>query len=47
MKVSDGSGVLEEENIDVMEMYLTDRAYAMITSGEIKKAKTIILLQHA
>jgi hypothetical protein len=34
----------EEENIDVMEM--SYEAYAMIASGEIKDAKTIILLQH-
>jgi nudix-type nucleoside diphosphatase (YffH/AdpP family) len=47
MKVSDGGGVAhEEENIDVMEMSY-DEAYAMIASGEIKDAKTIILLQHA
>lgn len=47
MKVSDGGGVAhEEENIDVMEMSY-DEAYAMIASGEIKDAKTIILLQYA
>ena len=47
MKVSDGGGVAhEEENIDVMEMSY-DEAYAMIATGEIKDAKTIILLQHA
>ena len=47
MKVSDGGGVAhEEENIEVMEMSY-DEAYAMIASGEIKDAKTIILLQHA
>ncbi|WP_339918578.1 NUDIX domain-containing protein [uncultured Flavobacterium sp.] len=47
MKVSDGGGVAhEEENIDVMEISY-DEAYAMIASGEIKDAKTIILLQHA
>ncbi|SEA01843.1 nudix-type nucleoside diphosphatase, YffH/AdpP family [Flavobacterium gillisiae] len=47
MKVSDGGGVThEEENIEVMEMSY-DEAYAMIASGEIKDAKTIILLQHA
>ncbi|HEY4617183.1 MAG TPA: GDP-mannose pyrophosphatase NudK [Flavobacterium sp.] len=47
MKVNDGGGVEhEEENIDVMEMSY-DEAYAMIESGQIKDAKTIILLQHA
>lgn len=47
MKVSDGGGVEhEEENIDVMEMSY-DQAYAMIESGEIKDAKTIMLLQYA
>jgi nudix-type nucleoside diphosphatase (YffH/AdpP family) len=47
MKVSDGGGVAhEEENIDVLEMPY-DEAYAMIESGEITDAKTIILLQHA
>jgi hypothetical protein len=33
------------KNIDVMEMSYDE--YAMIASGEIKDAKTIILLQHA
>jgi nudix-type nucleoside diphosphatase (YffH/AdpP family) len=47
MKVSEGGGVEhEQENIDVMEMSYNE-AYAMIASGEIKDAKTIILLQHA
>jgi nudix-type nucleoside diphosphatase (YffH/AdpP family) len=47
MKVSEGGGVEhEQENIDVMEMPY-DEAYAMIASGAIKDAKTIILLQHA
>lgn len=47
MKVSDGGGVAhEEENIDVMEMSYDD-AYSMIESGEIKDAKTIMLLQYA
>lgn len=47
MKVSDGGGVEhEEENIDVMEMPF-EEAYSMIESGQIKDAKTIILLQHA
>jgi nudix-type nucleoside diphosphatase (YffH/AdpP family) len=47
MKVSEGGGVAhEEENIDVMEMTY-DESYAMIESGEIKDAKTIMLLQYA
>lgn len=47
MKVSDGGGLEEEhENIEVLEIPFTD-AYAMIASGEIKDAKTIMLLQHA
>ncbi|MFV5696091.1 GDP-mannose pyrophosphatase NudK [Flavobacterium sp. LB3P122] len=47
MKVSEGGGVEhEEENIDVLEMTY-DEAYAMIESGEIKDAKTIMLLQYA
>mgnify|MGYP003648317628 FL=1 len=47
MKVSDGGGVAhEEENIDVLEMTY-DEAYAMIDNGQIKDAKTIILLQYA
>ena len=47
MKVSEGGGVAhEEENIDVLEMPF-DQAYAMIATGEIKDAKTIMLLQYA
>ncbi|MFE3870851.1 GDP-mannose pyrophosphatase NudK [Flavobacterium sp. ZS1P70] len=47
MKVSAGGGVAhEEENIDVLEMSY-DEAYAMIESGEITDAKTIMLLQYA
>jgi nudix-type nucleoside diphosphatase (YffH/AdpP family) len=47
MKVSEGGGVEhEQENIEVLEMTF-DEAYAMIESGEIKDAKTILLLQHA
>lgn len=47
MKVSEGGGVAhEEENIEVMEMTY-DESYAMIESGEIKDAKTIMLLQYA
>jgi nudix-type nucleoside diphosphatase (YffH/AdpP family) len=47
MKVSEGGGVEhEQENIDVLE-YTFEEAYAMIASGEIKDAKTIMLLQYA
>ncbi|MET3980382.1 GDP-mannose pyrophosphatase NudK [Mucilaginibacter sp. UYP25] len=47
MKVSDGGGLAEEtENIEVMEMPFT-KALQMVKSGEIKDAKTIMLLQYA
>jgi len=47
MKVNDGGGLdAEQENIEVLE-YTFDEAYAMIESGEITDAKTIMLLQHA
>jgi GDP-mannose pyrophosphatase NudK len=47
MKVSEGGGVItEHENIDVLE-YPFEVAYSMIASGEIKDAKTIMLLQYA
>ncbi len=47
MKVSEGGGAAhEEENIEVMEMPF-EAAYAMIESGELKDAKTIMLLQYA
>ena len=47
MKVSEGGGVEhEQENIEVLEMTF-EEAYNMIDSGDIKDAKTIILLQHA
>ena len=47
MKVNDGGGVADEqENIEVLEFNF-DKAYNMIASGEIKDAKTIMLLQHA
>jgi nudix-type nucleoside diphosphatase (YffH/AdpP family) len=47
MKVSDGGGVeYETENIEVLEV-LFDTALNMITNGEIKDAKTIMLLQYA
>ncbi len=47
MKVNDGGGLEHEhEEIEVIEIPF-DEAYHMIASGEIKDAKTIILLQYA
>ena len=47
MKVSEGGGLhAEQENIEVLE-YTFDQAYAMIESGELTDAKTIMLLQYA
>lgn len=47
MKIHEGGGLDEEqENIEILE-YSFDEALQMIVSGEIKDAKTIILLQHA
>ncbi len=46
-KVSNGGGLEEEqEEIDVLEMPF-EKAYLKIETGEIKDAKTIILLQYA
>lgn len=46
MKVSDGGGLEEEaENIEVLECPFA-KALEMIKTGEIKDAKTIMLLQH-
>ncbi|PZX54817.1 GDP-mannose pyrophosphatase NudK [Algoriphagus chordae] len=46
MKVSEGGGVEhEEENIEVLEMPF-EEALKMINTGEIKDAKTIMLIQH-
>lgn len=46
MKVTDGGGLLEEEeNIEVLELSLED-AVQMVANGEIKDAKTIMLLQY-
>lgn len=46
MKISSGGGVREEqENIEVLELSF-QTAMEMIKSGEIKDAKTIMLLQH-
>lgn len=46
MKVSEGGGLdNEQENIEVLEFNF-EEAYAMIARGEIKDAKTIMLLQY-
>lgn len=46
MKINDGGGLEEEgENIEVLELPF-DKALSMIDAGEIKDAKTIMLLQH-
>jgi len=46
-KVSNGGGILEEnENIEVIEMPFYE-ALQMIKTGEIKDGKTIMLLQYA
>lgn len=47
MKLGKGGGLEEEqENIEVLELPFVE-AYNMIASGEIKDAKTIMLLQYA
>jgi len=47
MKVSEGGGLeSENEDIEVLEVTLNE-ALEMINTGEIKDAKTIILLQYA
>jgi len=47
MKVSEGGGLDQEhEEIEVIEIPF-DQAYLMIETGEIKDAKTIMLLQYA
>jgi nudix-type nucleoside diphosphatase (YffH/AdpP family) len=47
MKVNEGGGAAhEQENIEVLELPFT-KALQMIGSGEIKDAKTIMLLQYA
>ena len=46
MKVHEGGGLEEEqENIEVLELPV-DKAMQMLSSGEIKDAKTIMLLQY-
>jgi hypothetical protein len=44
--VNEGGGVEGEENIEVLELPF-DRAWQMMEKGEIKDAKTILLLQYA
>lgn len=47
MKVSEGGGLKDEhEHIEVIEINF-NKALEMIYTGEIKDAKTIMLLQHA
>ena len=47
LKVNEGGGRKDEfENIEVLELDF-DKAYGMIATGEIKDAKTIMLLQYA
>lgn len=47
MKVSDGGGLAHEnENIEVLELPFSE-ALQMVKTGEIKDAKTIMLLQYA
>lgn len=47
MKVSDGGGLKQEqENIEVLELSFKD-AVNMVETGEIRDAKTIMLLQYA
>jgi nudix-type nucleoside diphosphatase (YffH/AdpP family) len=45
-KVTEGGGVDEDENIEVLEMKFED-AMSMIKTGKINDAKTIMLLQYA
>jgi len=47
MKINEGGGLDEEqENIEVLEIPF-DKAFEMIATGEIKDAKTMMLLQYA
>lgn len=46
-KVGEGGGVAQEhEEIEILELPF-EKAYSMIESGEIRDAKTILLLQYA
>ena len=47
MKVTEGGGIAhEQEDIEVLELDFS-KAFSMIATGEIKDAKTIMLLQYA
>ncbi len=47
MRIGEGGGLeAEQENIEVLEMPFTE-AYGLISSGGIRDAKTIMLLQYA
>ena len=46
MKINEGGGITEEEDIDVLELDFK-KAVGMIETGEIKDGKTIMLLQYA
>jgi len=47
MKINEGGGLdAEQENIEVLEIPF-DKAFNMISTGEIKDAKTMMLLQYA
>jgi GDP-mannose pyrophosphatase NudK len=47
MKINEGGGLEhEQEHIEVLE-YTFDEAFTMIQTGEIKDAKTVMLLQYA
>jgi GDP-mannose pyrophosphatase NudK len=46
MKEGEGGGVDEDEDIDVLELKFSE-AWTMMERGEIKDAKTIMLLQYA
>lgn len=45
-KVNEGGGVEDEENIEVLELPF-EKAWTMMEKGEIRDAKTIMLLQYA
>jgi GDP-mannose pyrophosphatase NudK len=45
-KINEGGGVEGEENIEVLEMPF-EQAWTMMEKGEIRDAKTIMLLQYA
>lgn len=45
-RINEGGGVEDEEEIDVLELDFK-KALSMIKTGEIKDAKTIMLLQYA